>query len=158
MLYATLKTIHLLSVMVWVGGMVFVQFFLRPVAATLAPPERVRLMHAVMGRFFNAVLVVVGLALASGLLMMGRTGQIVAQTGVKVSLPLEWISMAALGLVMAVIFCYIRFALYQQLARAVAAEAWSTGGAILASIRAWVMVNLVIGVMIVAITLLGASS
>ncbi len=158
MFYATLKIVHLLSVMVWVGGMVFVQFFLRPVAATLAPPERVRLMHAVLGRFFNAVLVVAGLALASGLLMMGRIGRAVAQTGVKVSLPLEWIAMAALGSVMVCIFCYIRFALYQRLARAVTASAWPACGVVLASIRTWVMVNLVIGVVIVAITLLGASS
>jgi uncharacterized membrane protein len=158
MFYATLKTIHLLSVIVWVGGMVFVQFFLRPVAATLAPPERVCLMHAVLGRFFNAVMVVVGFALASGLWMMARSSRAGAQTGVKVGMPLEWIAMAALGLVMVGIFCYIRFALYQQLARAVTAAAWPTGGAVLARIRTWVIVNLVIGVMIVAITLLGASS
>jgi uncharacterized membrane protein len=158
MFYATLKTIHLLSVIVWVGGMVFVQFFLRPVAATLAPPERVRLMHAVLARFFNAVLVGAGLALVSGFWMMARNTRAVAQTGVKASMPLEWIAMAVLGLVMTGIFCYIRFALYQQLAHAVMAAAWPAGGAVLARIRAWVMVNLVIGVMIVAITLLGASS
>ncbi|MEI8030570.1 MAG: CopD family protein [Comamonadaceae bacterium] len=158
MFYATLKTIHLLSVMVWVGGMVFVQFFLRPVAAKLAPPERVRLMHAVLGRFFNAVLVVAGLALVSGLWMMARHSTAVAQTGVKASMPIEWIAMAVLGLVMTGIFCYIRFALYQRLARAVMAAAWAAGGAVLARIRTWVIVNLVIGVMIVATTLLGASS
>jgi len=63
-----------------------------------------------------------------------------------------------LGLVMTGIFCYIRFALYQRLARAVMAAAWAAGGAVLARIRTWVIVNLVIGVMIVATTLLGASS
>ena len=32
MLYATLKAIHLLSLVVWLGGMVFALFFLRPAA------------------------------------------------------------------------------------------------------------------------------
>lgn len=158
MIYAALKTIHLLSVIVWIGGMVFTQFFLRPAVATLEAPERVRLMHDVLGRFFNAVLVAAGLALGSGLWMMGRMGRAAAQSGVKVSMPLEWIVMAVLGVVMVGIFGYIRFALYPRLTRAVMAAAWPAGGAALASIRTWVMVNLAIGVVIVAVTLLGASS
>lgn len=158
MIYATLKTIHLLSVIVWVGGMVFAQFFLRPAAARLEAPERVRLMHDVLGRFFNAVLVAAVLALGSGLWMMGRMGRAAAQSGVKVSMPLEWIVMAVLGVVMLGIFGHIRFALYKRLTRAVTAAAWPAGGAALASIRTWVMVNLAIGVVIVAVTLMGASS
>ena len=158
MIYATLKTIHLLSVIVWVGGMVFAQFFLRPAVAKLEAPERVRLMHDVLGRFFNAVLVAAVLALGSGLWMMGRVGRAAAQSGVKVSMPLEWIVMAVLGVVMLGIFGHIRFALYKRLTAAVTAAAWPAGGAALASIRTWVMVNLAIGVVIVAITLMGASS
>jgi uncharacterized membrane protein len=73
-------------------------------------------------------------------------------------MPLEWIVMAMLGLVMVGVFCFIRFVLYQRLTRAVTDSAWPAGGIVLASIRTWVMVNLVIGVVIVVITLLGASS
>jgi hypothetical protein len=40
-------------------------------------------MHAVLGRFFNAVLVVGGLALGSGLWMMGRIARHTVQAGVK---------------------------------------------------------------------------
>ena len=158
MFYAALKTIHLLSVIVWIGGMVFVQFFLRPALITLAAPERVRLMHDVLGRFFNAVLVAAGLALGSGLWMMGRIARQTVQAGVKVNMPLEWLVMAVLGLVMLGVFGYIRFVLYRRLTHAVTSAAWAAGGAALASIRTWVMVNLVIGVLIVAVTLLGASS
>lgn len=158
MFYAALKTIHLLSVIVWIGGMVFAQFFLRPAAARLAAPERVRLMHEVLGRFFNAVLVAAGLALGSGTWMIGRMARQMAQSGVKFNMPLEWMAMAVLGLVMLGILGHIRFVLYQRLTRAVTAAAWPAGGAALASIRTWVMVNLVIGVVIVAVTLLGASS
>lgn len=155
MFYAILKTIHLLSIIVWIGGMTFAHFFLRPAAATLEAPERVRLMHAVLGRFFNAVLVAGGLALGSGLWMMGRIARQTVQAGVKFSLPLEWMVMAVLGVAMLAIFGYTRFVLYPRLTRAVTAAAWPAGDAALVSIRAWLMVNLVIGVVIVAVTLLG---
>ena len=158
MFYAALKTIHLLSIIVWIGGMVFAHFFLRPALITLAAPERVRLMHDVLGRFFNAVLVAAGLALVSGVWMIGRIAKQTVQAGVKFNLPLEWMVMSVLGVVMLAIFGYIRFALYPRLTRAVTAAAWPAGGAALASIRTWVTVNLAIGVVIVAVTLLGASS
>jgi uncharacterized membrane protein len=158
MFYATLKTIHLLSVIVWIGGMVFAQFFLRPAVAKLEAPERVRLMHEVLGRFFNAVLLAAGLVLGSGVWMIGRMARQMAQSGVKFNMPIEWMVMSVLGLLMLGIFAYIRFVLYQRLTRAVTAAAWPAGGATLASIRTWVTVNLVIGVVIVVITLLGLSS
>ena len=158
MIYAALKSIHLLSIIVWIGGMVFVQFFLRPAVASLEAPQRVRLMHEVLGRFFNAVLWAAGLTLASGLWMIGRVAQAAVQSGGNFSMPLEWTVMAALGIVMIGIFGHIRFALYKRLSRAVTAAAWPAGGAALASIRTWVMVNLVIGVAIVVITLLGLAS
>lgn len=158
MIYAALKTLHLLCIIVWIGGMVFAQFFLRPAVATLAAPERVRLMHDVLGRFFNAVLVAAGLALGSGIWMIGRTAKQMVQSGVKFNMPIEWMVMSLLGVLMVLVFGHIRFVLYPRLSRAVTAAAWPAGGATLASIRTWVMVNLVIGVVIVAVTLLGASS
>ena len=158
MIYAALKSIHLLSIIVWIGGMVFVQFFLRPAVASLEAPQRVRLMHEVLGRFFNAVLWAAGLTLASGLWMIGRVAKAAVQSGGNFSMPLEWTVMAALGIVMIGIFGHIRFALYKRLSRAVTAAAWPAGGAALESIRTWVMVNLVIGVAIVVITLLGLVS
>jgi uncharacterized membrane protein len=158
MFYATLKTIHLMSVIVWIGGMVFAHFFLRPALAPLAAPDRVRLMHDVLGRFFGAVLVAAGLVLVSGVWMIGRvTGQMTA-VGVKFNMPLEWMAMAVLGVVMMGIFVHIRFVLYPRLSQAVTDTAWPAGAAALASIRSWVMVNMVIGVVIVVTTLMGALS
>ena len=158
MFYATLKTLHLLSIIVWIGGMVFAQFFLRPAVAALVPPDRVRLMHAVLGRFFNAVLVLSGLTLASGIWMIGRMARQMTQSGVKFNMPLEWMVMALLGVLMVLVFGHIRFALYKRLTRAVAVEDWPAGAAALGSIRTGVMVNLTLGVVIVVVTLLGASS
>lgn len=158
MFYATLKTLHLMAVIVWIGGMVFAHFFLRPALAPLAAPERLRLMHDVLGRFFSAVLVSAGLVLASGVWMIGRVARQMSDAGVKFNMPLEWMVMAVLGLVMMGIFGYIRVVLYPRLSQAVTAMAWPAGGAALASIRGWVLVNLVIGVVIVVITLMGALS
>ncbi|EFK95682.1 membrane protein [sediment metagenome] len=48
MVYALLKALHVLAVVLWVGGMAFAHFFLRPALATLEPPHRLRLMHVVL--------------------------------------------------------------------------------------------------------------
>ena len=75
MIYASLKTLHVLAIVVWIGGMVFAHFFLRPALAQLEPPVRLRLMHEVLGRFFKAVLVASLLTLVSGVWMLGRVAK-----------------------------------------------------------------------------------
>jgi hypothetical protein len=40
--YLTLKTLHVLAVGLWVGGMAFAHFFLRPALGTLEPPQRLK--------------------------------------------------------------------------------------------------------------------
>lgn len=156
MLYATLKLLHILSIVVWVGGMVFAHFFLRPAALALEPPQRVRLMHATLQRFFNAVLIAIAVVLATGLWMIGRVAKETVQAGLAFNMPLDWTLMAGLGLVMMAIFGHIRMALFKRLSRAVAAGDWAAGGAALSSIRLWVGINLAIGVVIVCLTLLMA--
>ncbi|MCU0956586.1 MAG: CopD family protein [Hydrogenophaga sp.] len=156
MIYATLKLLHVLAIIVWIGGMVFAHFFLRPAAMQLAPPQRVPLMHDALARFFSAVLVSIVVVLASGLWMMGRVAKETVQAGLAFNMPLDWTIMAVLGIAMMAIFGHIRFALFKRLSRAVAAQDWPAGGAALASIRTWVGINLVLGVVIVVITLLMA--
>ena len=152
--YALLKAVHVLAVVLWVGGMAFAHFFLRPALATLEPPQRLRLMHAVLGRFFAAVLVAVGLVLGSGLWMVGRVARQVVQGGGSFAWPLDWVLMTALGLLMMVIFGHIRFVLYRRFVAAVAGQDWPAGAAALAQIRRWVGVNLVLGVVVIAVALL----
>lgn len=156
MIYAALKLAHVLAIIVWIGGMVFAHFFLRPAALILDAPHRVRLMHDALGRFFKAVLVAAVVVLASGLWMIGRVAKQTVQAGLPFNMPLDWTIMAVLGVVMIGVFGHIRFALYKRLSRAVAASDWAAGGAALASIRTWVAINLLIGVVIVVTTLLMA--
>jgi uncharacterized membrane protein len=154
MLYATLKTLHVLSIIVWIGGMVFAHLFLRPAVARLEAPVRLQLMHDVLGRFFQAVLVASLVTLASGVWMLGRVAKQVVQSGGKFEMPLAWTVMAVLGVVMVAIFMHIRFALFKRLGRAVAASDWAVGGATLAQIRTWVSINLGIGIVVLLVTLM----
>ncbi len=128
MIYATLKTLHVLSIILWVGGMLFAHFFLRPAVGALDPQIRLRLMHDVLGRFFKAVLVASLLTLATGVWMLGRVAKQVVQSGGNFDMPLAWTVMAALGVAMVAIFMHIRFALYKRLGRAVAASDLAAGG------------------------------
>ena len=154
MIYSLLKLTHVLSIIVWIGGMVFAHFFLRPAVAGLEPPQRVRLMHDVLGRFFQAVLVLATLTLVSGLWMIGRVAKEAVQSGAAFHMPLAWTVMATLGLVMVAIFGHIRFALFKRLKHAVDLADWPAGGAALSAIRQWVVVNMVLGLTIVGVTLL----
>lgn len=157
MLYATLKILHLLAVVVWVGGMVFAHFFLRPAVAVLPAAQRLPLMHAVLGRFFGAVVWAAGLTLLSGAWMMARVTHRSADSGAQVNLPLEWTVMAALGVVMMLVFAYIRLTLYPALTRQVSASDWANGALTLHAIRRWVLLNLTLALLIVVVTLAGVS-
>jgi uncharacterized membrane protein len=154
MIYATLKTVHVLSIIVWIGGMVFAHFFLRPAVAQLEVPARLRLMHDVLGRFFQVVLGASLLTLASGVWMLGRVAKQAVQSGGNFQMPLAWAVMAVLGVAMVAVFLHIRFALFKRLGRAVAASDWAAGGAALAQIRTWVSVNLALGALVLLMTLM----
>jgi len=136
--------LHLLSAIVWIGGMVFAHFALRPAAvATLAPPQRLPLMSAALGRFFKLVSWSIAVLLLTGLHMLfARGGFDAARAGVLV--------MFGGGVAMMAIFGHIAFAGYPRLRRCVAEEKWPAAAAQLDTIRRLVEVNLVLGVLIIA--------
>ena len=154
-IYAALKAVHLLSLMVWMGGMFFAHFCLRPAALALAPATRVPLMQAALGRFFKFAGVAALLTLVSGFGMVFRVVGATRQTGAPFNTPLEWWLMGSLGILMVLIFGHIRFALYKQLQRAVEVQDWPAGGAALNAIKGWVLTNLTIGTVIVVLTRMG---
>lgn len=155
MLYDSLKALHVLSIIVWIGGMVFAHFFLRPAVAELEAPVRLKLMSDVLGRFFKAVLVTSLLTLISGIWMLGRVAKQTVQSGGSFDMPISWTIMTALGILMVAIFMHIRFALYTKLKRFVSTSDWASAGGALSKIRQWVFTNLVIGVLILLAVLLG---
>lgn len=154
MIFSVLKLIHVLAVVLWVGGMAFAHFFLRPSVQALDPPVRLRLMHAVMKRFFSAVLLASLAVLVSGVWMIGRVAKQTVQSGLVFEMPLAWSIMAALGIVMILIFGHIRFALFKRFERALVAADWPVAGTAMASIRSWVFANLCIGIGVLCVTIL----
>jgi len=141
--------LHLVGVIVWVGGMIFVHYFLRPVAvAQLEPPQRLPLMAAVLGRFFAVVAIAVGVILGSGFAMMFTVS-------FKNAL-LHWHVMMATGLVMAGVFAWIYGGLYPRLAAGVAARDWPAAGAAMERIRKLVTFNLHLGLLTIIVATLGA--
>ncbi|MBK7719398.1 MAG: CopD family protein [Simplicispira sp.] len=145
---ALLLFVHLIGIVFWVGGMAFAHFCLRPALPLLAPPERLRLMHAVLTRFLNGVLAAALMTLASGL------GSMFLAARAGAAMPWSWHAMAAIGLAMIAVFAFVRLGPYARLARAVAAADWPAGAAALASVRKGVVVNLALGVLVVAIAVL----
>lgn len=140
-----LYMLHVLSTVVWVGGMFFAYVCLRPVAASqLEPPARLRLWAGVFAKFFPWVWVAVVLLLL--------TGQgIIAQVGGYDVVPKHVHVMAGIGYLMAAIFAYVYFVPYRRLLAAVQAETWPAGGEALAVIRRLVGTNLTLGLLNIAL-------
>lgn len=148
-LLALLLLLHLLAVAFWVGGMAVMHLAVRPAAvATLQPPQRLPFMAAALSRFFMGVSIAVAVTLLSGLALVGMSGGF-AHVHWRVH------GMFAIGLLMMALFLHIRFAPFRRLQRAVAEAAWPVAAAQLNSIRRLVGVNLVLGVLVFALAILG---
>ena len=138
--------LHVISDVIWVGGMFLAYVAVRPAAAeVLEPPQRLRLWTAIFRRFFPWVWAAVALILVTGFMMIGQMGKV----------PGYVIVMTVTGVVMSAIFMHIYFAPFARLKRAVAADDWKTGGAALAQIRVLVGTNLALGLMNIAVAMLG---
>ena len=158
-LYATLKAVHLLTIVVWIGGMFFVLACLRPAAAAvLEAPARVRLMHATLRRFFDAVTIAAVFAFATGAAMVWIARSAAVKNGLAFNMPLDWYTMIGVFFVMAAVFAHIRLVLFERLAHAVIVERWSDGAAALGAIRWEVTLNLVLGVFVIVIMRLGGTA
>ncbi len=138
MLYALSKLLHLAAAIVWLGGMTFMLWSLRPVAAAqLQPPQRAPLMAAVMGRFFPLVWVSIAVLLITG------TGLLLS-VGMKAA-PLGWHLMLGIGLLMFAIFGHLYFGPYKRLKLAVTAADWPEAGRRMAQIQTMIHLNFGLG-------------
>lgn len=138
--------LHLMGIVIWVGGMFFAYVVLRPTAAQLLePPHRLSLWAGVFSRFFPWVWGTVAMVLFSGLYMMS----------LYVVVPAYIYSMLSIGVVMMMIFAHVFFAPYKKLKRNVALQDWKAAGAALAQIRILVGINLGLGLLNVVIAVLG---
>jgi len=137
--------LHALSAVVWVGGMFFAHQVLRPAAATLEPGPRLALWSRVLGRFFAWVFAAVILLLLSGYTMVFAVFGGFAKIGFHIHL------MQGIGILMVLLFLHLYFAPWRRFRAAVARQDWAEGGRQLGQIRTIVTVNLVLGIIVVAI-------
>ncbi len=146
---ATVATIalilHSLAAVVWVGGMFFAHQVLRPAAAALEPGPRLSLWSRVLGRFFAWVVAAIVLLLLSGLAMVFGVYGGFAGIGLYIQL------MMGLGIVMMLLFFHLYFAPWRRFRAAVGQQDWAGAGRQLGQIRALVTINLVLGLVTVAI-------
>ncbi|MDE0856125.1 MAG: CopD family protein [Nevskia sp.] len=138
--------LHVLSAVVWVGGMFFAYQCLRPSLAELGAAERTALWSRVLGRFFGWVLIAAPLILLSGLWMMFNELPVVQ---LRVHL------MMGLGIAMMLLFLHVYFAPFRRLRRAVAAGDTPLAAQQVGTIRKLVAVNLTLGLAVVLIATAG---
>lgn len=137
---ALLLLLHILSAVVWVGGMFFAHQMVRPSVAPLDPPVRLALWRRIFERFFSWVWIAVILLLASGFAMQGL--------GVN-SLHVQ--IMEGLGLIMMLAFAHLYFAPWRRFRSAVDGADFPAAAAQLNQIRRIVEFNLALGIIVVAI-------
>jgi uncharacterized membrane protein len=141
--------LHVLSVVIWVGGMFFAYVALRPAAATLLePPQRLALWRGTFARFFPWVWGCVAAILGSGLYLVKIMGGFGA-------VPLYIDVMFGVGLTMMMIFAHVFFAPYGRLKRFVGLQEWKPAGGALSQIRVLIGINLGLGLLNIAIAMLG---
>ena len=142
---AVLLCLHILSAVVWVGGMFAAYMCLRPAAGALEPPQRLRLWRAFFQKFFPWVWAAVLLLLASGYWMLITT------FGGFAGAPLYINLMQALAWVMIALFVWLFHGPWLAFKRAVDAQDWPAAAAHINSIRQIIMINLPLGLIVIAV-------
>lgn len=138
--------LHILSAVLWVGGMFFAHQVLRPVAVQqLEPPQRLKLWTQVFKRFFPWVWVYIVLLPLSGYWMVYRLFGGMGNVGLHIHI------MQGLGWLMILLFLHLYFVPFRRLKDAVITEQWPEAGKQLNQIRLIVGVNLSLGLIVMAI-------
>jgi uncharacterized membrane protein len=140
--------LHLLSTIVWVGGMFFAHVALRPAAQQLPPPQRLTLMAATLATFFRWAGAAVAIIIVTGFMMIFGAGGF-ARFGAHVH------AMSALGLLMAAVYGFIVAVPYPRVRAGVDAGQWEAAAAALAQLRRLVGINLILGLVTVTVAVLG---
>ena len=132
-------TLHLLATIVWIGGMWFAHFALRPAAATLEAPQRLALWAGVFRRFFRWVWVAIAVLFVTGFWIVLVEFQGFANVKLYVHL------MLGVATVMTALFVYLFFVPYRNFRLAMSSNNTAQAAAALGRIRTVVSVNLVLG-------------
>ena len=142
----SLYALHLLGAVIWVGGMAFALLALRPAAAaTLEAPQRLALMELVYRRFFLIVWHAMPIVIVTGYAILFAAYGGFRGVGWHVHV------MNLTGLVMGGIFVAIALGPFRRMRAARAAGDMPGAAAALETVRKLVSVNLVLGLVTIAI-------
>jgi uncharacterized membrane protein len=142
---AILIALHVLAVVVWVGGMFFAYMVLRPSAGLLAPEARFVLWHRVFRRFFPWVWATIALLLVTGYGMLFCYFAGFAGAGLYIQL------MQGTGIVMMLLFMHLFFAPLRRFSGALESGAFSEAAGHLGQIRRIVAINLALGLLTIIV-------
>jgi len=139
-------SLHILSAVLWVGGMFFAHQVLRPVAVQqFEPPQRLQLWAQVFTRFFPWVWLSVLVLLITGYWMVFMLFGGMAAVGLHVHI------MQGLGWLMVLLYMHLYFAPFRRLKEAVITEQWPEAAKRLNQIRLIVGINLSLGLIVIAV-------
>jgi uncharacterized membrane protein len=138
-------TLHIISAVVWVGGMFFALLILRPASGPLEAGARLALWSRVLGRFFAWVMAAIALLLASGYAMV--FGVFAGFRGIGLHVHI----MQGTGIVMMLAFFHVYFAPWRRFRAALERDDKQEAARQLNQIRWIVLLNLVLGLFTVAV-------
>ena len=145
-MYDYAKLLHLIAGIVWMGGMTFMLFALRPAAIiSIEAQPRTVLMGQVWQRFYVWVLVAIVVLFATGTQLYTATFRAAKMATGQGSVPLGWNVMLVLGITMMLVFGHIYFAGFQKYRRAVAAADWPLAAKTGALIHKMTLLNFALG-------------
>ena len=137
--------LHLLAVILWVGGMAFAYLIVRPAAGGLDPLDRMQLWLRIFGRFLPLAGIMILIILASGYWM------VLGPWGGARGLPPYLHLMQAVGWVMIAVYLYLLLVPWPHFRGAVAEANTAEAARHLASIRRLVGANTALGLLNAAI-------
>ena len=145
-MYNYAKLLHLIAGVVWMGGMTFMLFALRPATmATMEAQPRAVLMEEVFRRFYLWVMVAIVVLFTTGTHLYTSTFRAAKMATGAGSVPLGWNVMLVLGLAMMLVFGHIYFAGFKKYKRAVAGADWPLAAKAGGLIHTMTLVNFALG-------------
>jgi uncharacterized membrane protein len=143
-------TLHLLAVIVWVGGMFFGLVAVHPTLKGMDTLAAARLWAALLHRFLPWVAGAIVTILATGVYMVFNSYDGFAHVPWFVQF------MMGVGLIMMALTGHISFAPFKRLRRAVAGNDETLAAKSMAQIRLLMAVNLTLGLIVVVVIMSGA--
>ena len=140
--------LHEVATVVWIGGMFFAHFALRPtLKQALEPPARIQVALGVFRRFFPWVW--------ASIATLWLTGIWVSILVFKEKVGLHVLIMAGIALLMTLVFVYLFVMPYRKMRIAVEYENWRWASAKFSNIRKLMALNLMLGLLTVAVAVSG---